>query len=91
MVVDPLNSFASSSPVGIPWNRTFIEWPLFSDFRNLSLWEETKQHDLLERTTIIMEDDDAVKAHTTNEHLLGKIQTSQTWKIGLQQPLDISI
>ena len=38
-----------------------------------------------------MEDDDAVKAHTTNEHLLGKIQTSQTWKIGLQQPLDISI
>ena len=52
LVVDPLNSFASSSPVGIPWNRTFIEWPLFSDFRNLSLWEETKQHDLLERTTI---------------------------------------
>ena len=39
-----------------------------------------------------MEDDDAVKAHTTNEHLLGEIQTSQTWKIGLQQhPLDISI
>lgn len=52
LVVDPLNSFASSSPVGIPWNRTFIEWPLFSDLRNLSLWEETKQHDLLERTTI---------------------------------------
>ena len=39
-----------------------------------------------------MEDDDAVKAHTTKEHLLGEIQTSQTWKIGLQQhPLDISI
>ena len=52
LVVDPLNSFASSSPIGIPWKRTFIEWPLFSDFRNLSLWEETKQHDLLERTTI---------------------------------------
>ena len=33
-----------------------------------------------------MEDDDAVKAHTTNEHLLGEIQTSQTWKIGLQHP-----
>ena len=52
LVVDPLNSFASSSPVGIPWKRTFIEWPLFSDFRNLSLCKETKQHDLLERATI---------------------------------------
>ena len=52
LVVDPLNSFASSSPVGIPWKRTFIEWPLFSNFRNLSLCKETKQHDLLERATI---------------------------------------
>ena len=52
LVVDPLISFASSSPGGIPWKRTFIEWPLFSDFRNLSLCKETKQHDLLERATI---------------------------------------